>query len=504
MMPPMSNDVFAHAVASGDPLSDRVLLWTRITTDRPEVEVEWALARDEALDDVVARGSGLARAEDDHTFRVDATGLDSDSFYYYGFSALGNHSPIARTRTLPTGRVARVRFAVCSCAKYTAGYFNGYGRIADRDDVAFLLHLGDYIYEYGTDDEISPSEAIGRPMDPPHECRTLEDYRRRHAHYKLDPDLRALHLKHPIIQTIDDHEICDNTWRDGAKKHDPSKDGPWSERKAAALRAWREWNPVRLPPEDPPIIYRSFDIGDLMRVVLLDGRTHRDEQAKEPEVIDDPDRSLLGDKQFGWLTSELDRSGVRWKVVGNDIMIAQVKSEFMPEDLGDPLSELGVMTKREHGPEPDQWDGYTAERERLFDHIERNAISNVVFVSGDVHSSWAAELHRDHHEEDDDPLAAEFVTTSLTTENLDEHLRQAPRTSSLAFEQELVEKNPHIKWCELDSHGFILVDVTTERVCAEWHYVDTLLERSSGVRIGAAFEVKDGSPQLHRVEDTYT
>ncbi|MEX2031664.1 MAG: alkaline phosphatase D family protein, partial [Dehalococcoidia bacterium] len=207
--------VFQHSVASGDPLPDRVVLWTRVTTDAgAPVELSWRVARDEQLRDVVRSGETASDPDADQTVHVDVDGLEPGTTYFYGFEALGEQSPTARTRTLPGPGVERVRFAVASCASYNAGWFNGYARIAERRDLDFLLHLGDYIYE--TPNQLPPGAPqppdLGRPFDPLHECVTLDDYRRRYAQYRGDPDVQALHLAHPIIATLDDHEFADGTW----------------------------------------------------------------------------------------------------------------------------------------------------------------------------------------------------------------------------------------------------------------------------------------------------
>jgi alkaline phosphatase D len=258
--------------------------------------------------------------------------------------------------------------------------------------------------------------------------------------------------------------------------------------------------PVRVPdPRDPSRIYRSFEIGSLAHLILIDGRTQRDRQTSDPRVMDDPERTILGPEQFAWFVDQLRASNARWRLVANGVMIGQVYSEFMPEDIGEPLSELGVLTSREHGPEPDQWDGYTAERDRVFRALIELGLGNTVFLSGDVHSSWAVELHRDHREKTDPPLAVEFVTTSVTSENLDEHLGTSARTESLHVERRVIEENPHIRWAELDSHGYFVLDVTPERAQADWYYVE-VVGRTPGERLAAMWAVRSGESRLRAAE----
>jgi alkaline phosphatase D len=493
--------VFRHGVAAGDPLADRAIIWTRATAEADEpVDVEWIVARDPELNEVIGRGRAQAISDNDHTIKVDIDGLEPRTVYYYAFDANGERSPVGRLKTLPDGTADRLRLAFCSCAKYSAGYFNAYARIAEREDLDFVLHLGDYIYEYGNiDKNCPPGPKIKRGMQPPHECKSLADYRRRYAHYRRDPDVLRLHERHAIIATLDDHEICDNTWRGGAKAHDPDQDGDWDRRKAAALRAWHEWMPVRSPdPEDPARIYRSFRFGDLVDLFLLDGRTHRDEMAKPPEA-DNPNRTLLGRDQYIWLTGNLERSTATWRVVGNGVMMGQVYTGVMPDEIADPLSEISVITPREHGPAPDQWDGYPAERDRLLVHLRERCVDDLVFVSGDVHSSWAVDLKRRDDREDADPIAVEFVTPSLTSENLDEHMHADARTDSLDIERRIIEENPHIHWVELDSHGYVVLDVTSDRVRASWYFVDEIFRPSDGETFAESWEVGRGERRIRPV-----
>ena len=255
---------FAHGVASGDPLADRVVIWTRISSGADRVPVDWKLARDPGLDEVIAEGDAEAVAERDHTVHVDVPGLEPATTYYYGFEAGGESSPVARTRTLPGSDAERARFAICSCAKFNAGFFNAYARIAERSDLDFVLHMGDYIYEASNTPPKSqtPGADIGRPFEPRDECRTLTDYRTRYAQYRSDPDVQALHHALPLIATLDDHELADGAWAEGADNHRPEEHGPWAERREAAFRARWEWLPARPPdPADPSRVFRSVKLG---------------------------------------------------------------------------------------------------------------------------------------------------------------------------------------------------------------------------------------------------
>ena len=501
-MTDQGSDPFRHGVASGDPLAKSVVIWTRVSTQSGgPVEVGWKMALDPDLHEIVAEGADVADPHSDHTVKVDAAGLEPSTTYYYAFESLGVPSPVGRTKTLPVGACDHLRFAVCCCAKYTAGYFNAYARIADRNELDFVVHLGDYIYEYPTHDGKAIGPDIGREMDPPHECITLDDYRRRYALHRRDPDVQRLHATHTLISTLDDHEFCNDTWRDGAKYHDPTVDGPWWDRKKAGLQAWHEWMPIRPPDaENPDRIYRTFHLGRLGDLILLDGRTHRDEQVKGDRVAD-KDRSVLGREQFEWFIEELRRSDARWRFVGNSVMIGQVFTGFLPEEVGEPLSEVGVLTHRDYGPDPDQWDGYPAERDRLFQFIEDHPVRNTVFLSGDVHTAWAVDVKRDPFNEEEQTLAVEFVSTSVTSENLDEEMKTEPRTTSVDIERQVIDDNPHVRWTELDSHGYVLVDVTADRVHADWYFVDTLRRRSAGENRGAGWLVRHNEHRLREARE---
>ncbi|MEO6579259.1 MAG: alkaline phosphatase D family protein, partial [Candidatus Limnocylindria bacterium] len=325
---------FRHGVASGDPLADRVVIWTRVTSDHDgDRPIRWTVARDRDLDDCVATGQGVARAEDDTTFRVDVIGLEAATPYWYAFDCDGERSTVGRTKTLPIGRVDHLRFAQCSCSKHNAGFFNAYARIADREDLDFVLHLGDYIYEAGEQPAAgqTPGAGIGRPFDPLNECVTLDDYRRRYAQYHHDPDAQRMHRTHPMIATVDDHEFADGAWRGGSDAHVPERDGPWEDRRAAAFRARAEWLPIRHPdPADPTRIFRSMALGDLADLYLIDTRSRRDQPVRG-EATTHPGRSQLGREQADWLIEGVRASPSPWLFVGNGSVMSPIwRDGFTP------------------------------------------------------------------------------------------------------------------------------------------------------------------------------
>jgi alkaline phosphatase D len=491
----VSPSAFGHGVASGDPLTDAVVIWTRVTTDDPTAPVEWTVARDPDLRDVVASGEAVARADDDHTLHVDVAGLDPGTTHYYGFTADGERSPVGRTRTLPE-TAERLRFAACSCAKFNAGFFNAYARIAERDDLAFLLHLGDYIYEASNTPPKTqtPGADIGRAFEPEGECRTLADYRTRYAQYHRDPDVHRLHRALPIIPTLDDHEFADGAWAGGSDAHDPTEHGPWSERRDAAFQARWEWLPIRKPdPGDPTRAFRTVRVADLAEIHLLDIRTRRDRPVIGPEM-DDRGRTMLGAEQRDWLFSNLDRPVAAWRFVGSPSIVGRTWLPELEEPLATALLKLKLIDEDGEGPDEDQWDGYPAERARLLERLAR--LDDAIVLSADIHISVAAKL-RDSSGE---IVAVEATSPSLTSQNLDEKLGVAQRADEvLAAERAMTEAFADIRWCELSSHGYLLVDVSPERTRIEWWHVDGVLEPLTGEHRAAAFEIPRGAPELHEL-----
>jgi alkaline phosphatase D len=487
---------FVHGVASGDPTPETVVIWTRVTTDEDDAAVAWRVARDEALTDIVASGEARAQSQHDHCVHVDVGGLSPATTYFYAFECGGERSPVARTRTL-SDAPQRVRFAQVSCAKFNAGWFNAYARIADRaDELDFLLHLGDYIYEASQTPPASQTASpdIGRPFEPPEECRTLADYRTRYAQYHRDPQVQALHHVLPMIATLDDHELADGAWRDGAQEHRDAEHGPWAERRAAAFRARWEWLPARMPdPADPTRVFRSISFGDLADLYLLDIRSRRDEPALEP-VMSEPGRSMLGPDQRDWLLGALDGSAAAWRLVGSPSILMRTWVDGAGERLTTALLKLKLMDEDASGPDEDQWDGYPAERTRLIERF--GTLDDVVVLSSDIHVCVAAQVTT----EEGEAVAVELTTPSLTSQNLDDKLGCEPRADLIAeSEQAFVDALDHVRWCDFSGHGYAVVDVDASRVRAEWWLVDGLGAGDDGERRAAAVEVPRGKPHLQLV-----
>jgi len=505
---PKDPPYFAHGVASGDPLPDRVILWTRVTptpasspgsASGPAVTVRWQVAADPRFRRVVASGSARTGPEVDHTVKVDAAGLAPAMTYWYRFVLDGVRSPVGRTRTAPAADalVARLRLGVASCANYEGGFFSAYRHLAARSDLDAVLHLGDYLYEYGPG-KYGPGPAIGRVHRPPHEMVTLADYRQRHAHYKTDADLQALHASVPFIVTWDDHETTNDAWADGAENHQPATEGPYDVRKAAARRAYDEWMPIRTPGGSQ--IYRRLRFGRLAELTMLDLRQYRSEQltAETGGAADDPRRTITGRAQMDYLKAGLAAHQSQWKLVGNPVMISPVMFPPLPSTISRPLADVtGLLPPEGVTYNYDQWDGYTADRRELLTHLADQGVRDTVFLTGDIHSAWACDVPLDAGTY---PLsrsvATELVCTSVTSDNLNEITGTPPRTTSLAVEVGIRAANRHVQHVELDSHGYSVLDIRPDRVQMDWYEISDRTDPAATSRFATAFAVPAGSQHV--------
>lgn len=487
--------MFEHGVASGDPLAHRVVLWTRVTPadeTASAVSVSWRVSTDPNLRAEVVSGEATATRGSDWTVHVDATGLEPATTYWYRFEADGATSPTGRTRTAPGRSTESVRIGVVSCSSLAVGYFNVYRRLADRD-VDFIVHLGDYIYE-------QPGDAV-RPHEPPHELVSLADYRVRHAQYRKDPDLQELHRLHPVVAIWDDHDVAGNGWVGGASAHDAHREGPWEERLAAGRQAWTEWLPVRLPvPGDPARIYRHLPLGSLADLLLLDTRfegRHEQVDASTPEpeaVLTDPTRRLMSDAQWQWLEDRLrDRNG-RWVVLGNQVMLSPLTVSDVPQPLLAIARGIGTVIG-DTVLNPDQWDGYPTERERLFQALRATASPDVAVLTGDIHSSWAAELSSEGG-----PVGVEMVVPSASSETFAEVIGpsvvDAPNLVTGLFRSE----HPQIRWADIRRHGYAVVEVTRDSVQADWWHVPTVERQTDEETLAASWGAARGEGRLVETE----
>jgi alkaline phosphatase D len=475
-------DSFEHGVASGDPLADGVIIWTRLTQEAPEpVEVWWEMALDQDFLERTAQGTTTTDGSRDFTVKVDVPALVWGRNYYYRFAARGRWSPIGRTRLAPKGSDAgRLRFGVCSCADYALGYFHGYRHMAERADLDAIIHLGDYYYEYGNDPD--NAEQL-RPLEPPHETVTLDDYRQRFSQCRRDPDLQELHRQTPFIVVWDDHETANNSWMGGAGNHtppdpgceqpcDPEGEGEWSDRVAAARQAFFEWIPIRDNPGQK--LYRSLKYGDLADIIMLDTRIEgREEQLGElgftPDEPNLPEH-ILGPVQQAWLFDQLENSSAKWKVLGNQVLMSLWK--IAPGVYGN----------------DDQWQGYKA-RNELVALLRDGAISNVVVVTGDVHSSWAMDVTVDDgsytEETRDAAVAVEFVAPGISSP-----------PGIPAEIAEVFAREPHVRDYENDRRGYLILDLQPDKAQSDWFLLDGVGEGEGNQSLWASWAVMDGESSL--------
>jgi alkaline phosphatase D len=475
------DDLFQHGVASGDPLSDRVILWTRVTQDQLEaVDVYFEIATDPMMMNLVNAGyAPVADGARDFTAKVDADGLSPSTTYYYRFRAMDKVSPIGRTKTAPApeDQVDLSRIAICSCSSLSNGYFHAYREMA-KQDLDAVLHLGDYIYEYGG--------GGVRQYEPDREIVTLEDYRTRYSQYRRDPDLQEAHRQHPFIVVWDDHESTNNSWEDGAQNHQPETEGDWQVRKDTAQQVYSEWMPIR-DQEDVGKIWRKFQYGNLFDLLMLDTRLFgRDEQVSDEDGRSDPERTILGEQQAVWLDENLSGSTATWKLLGQQVMFGQL---WVGD--GTPLNN-------------DQWDGYEASRDRVFDTIEANDVDNTVVLTGDIHTSWSMDLSRNPQDSEvynpetgEGSLGTEFVVTSITSPSLG---------SLTAFgdlvDQVLSENDPHIKYYELVKKGFAVLDIRPDRLQTDYFYVGDVADPNDEfLEIGQSMRVDEGTHHVVAVDE---
>lgn len=500
---PVGSLPFLHGVASGDPIPDSVILWTRITPSweavpgsghGEDITVQWEIATDEGFTRISATNTTVTTAGQDHTVHVDPHGLQPDTVYFFRFTVLtgdlaGSVSPVGRTRTAPafTSSPENLRFAVASCANWESGFFSAYADIARRGrtgELDFTLFLGDYIYEY------APEEYSGagpyRLLEPAHETVSLKDYRIRYGQYRTDPQLQDAHAALPWITVWDDHEIANNSWRAGAENHDPGPQGDWTARRDAAMQAYFEWLPVRATaPSAGGHIYRSFSFGDLAELVVMDLRTYRDREAGRVDLqgFNDPHRTMVGSEQFEWLRSAINTSDAAWTVLGNSVMLSPMNLVTLNQDqqLAEVSSFLGEHRVGGVPLNSDQWDGYAAERARLLDVLASHH-SKVLVCTGDIHSEWGHVVSHRGQE-----LGAEVVCSSISAPNVNEILNLPPGNAlSLLAQRYLRQANPHLRHVELDSHGYALVNLGPHGVEMTWQRVD-ITQHSSAASVGQSW-----------------
>jgi alkaline phosphatase D len=527
---------FVHGVASGDPLTDRVILWTRVTPGQDgsvgsggEISVRWQLATDAAMQSVVATGSVATSARQDFTVKVDAAGLLPGHVYYYQFEAAAIKSPVGRTKTLPRADVRQVKLAVFSCSNYPFGFFNVYADAALQDDIDAALHLGDYIYEYeSTGYGAAQGKQLDRVSEPRDVLLRLEDYRRRYAQYRSDPDLQAVHAAMPFIAVWDDHEIADDTWRDGSLDHKAGVHGPFRLRKLAAATAYHEWLPIRTPdPAALDKIYRSFDFGGIVSLHMLDTRVvGRDQQLMMSSYFDAdkqfdearyrkdvyaPQRQMMGAEQMAWLERQVAQSTARWQMLGQQVLMARM--EYPRAVLmGECNTTAYTALKRRVAADPgcanekeqrwltapslpcylDSWDGYQSERERLF-AIMATHRKNLVVLAGDTHNAWASDLFDASGRQ----AGVEFATAGVTSPGMESGYPDRDPDDVAAM---MVEMIAPLYYAQTSKRGYLIVTASHEQVRCDFRFVDTVMKHEYTAAVERSLRTLPG-PGNRKIEE---
>lgn len=524
---PITGATFVHGVASGEPTNTGFLIWTRVTLPddvKGAVPIRYEISTDPKFTVITQSGSVQTDASRDYTVKATLTSLMPGLSYFYRFFAGDMMSTIGQSRTLPTGQLNSARFAVVSCSNYAFGFFNVYDAIAQRNDIDAVIHLGDYIYEYGTDGYGgSTSKQLGRQHEPATEILTLADYRKRHAQYKSDPGSRAMHAAHAMIPIWDDHETSNDSWKDGAQNHDMSE-GDWDTRRTAALRAYYEWMPVRDPVagEAAEALLRDFQWGDLVTLATLETRLMaRSEQLDyatigatltTPEGLEkfktvdlvDERRELLGRPQSARLAKTMATSvadGTRWRILANQIIMASVTAPDLSPLANSPaIAELEKVLPEIRGfialsaldipLNPDAWDGYPAARERFYQAMSDVGATDLIVLTGDTHEWWANELSDSAGR----PMGVELGTAAVTSPGSSSYFGEEAGNYSAM----LNARNPMIKYHDPFGKGYIALSLTRDNAQATFVGVTTILSTEYAVETRAEFDIvrREGSLAL--------
>ncbi|ABU71003.1 alkaline phosphatase D family protein [Vibrio campbellii] len=502
---------FEHGVASGDPTQTQVIIWTRVTTEASYVDVSWQVSATEDFSSIEQSGTFATDTSRDFTVKVDVQNLNPNTQYYYRFMVGEASSIVGITQTLPEGSVDKASMAVVSCANYPAGYFNVYKEILEQHQKAsfdVVLHLGDYIYEYGAGGYASEdAAALGREPSKGTECITLDDYRKRYAQYRQDEDLQALHAALPMIAIWDDHELANDAWKEGAENHHNSE-GSFNDRRAAAAAAWTEWLPVRENTFSNMLIYRQFAFGDLINLMMLDTRLVGRDQPLDYFSLDAPtmeaigglvaqsrstERELLGTEQLAWLMNAFNQEA-KWNVLGQQVLMSRMElpssvmlamfqlftatdeqkmdallavNNAIASYLADPSSDTVKLPYN-----LDAWDGYYVERERVYE-IAKASSGNFVCLAGDTHNAWTSELK----DVSNNPVGVEFATSSVSSPGLEEYLALEP-VAIAQMEYTLPNLVSELQWTDIKQRGFMRVTFTPEKAESTWYMLSTIKDRN--------------------------
>ncbi len=518
---------FKEGVGSFDPSQEKVIFWTRYTPARqeqsaPEILID--VAKDKNFNNVVVSQSVQADSNSDNTVFVDVSGLTSNTKYYYRFrnKKTKTVSVIGETKTLPAaGEGREVKMAVISCSNYEAGLFNVYGAVAESD-ADFVVHLGDYIYEYETG-RYGTNASLNRKHQPSGEVITVDDYRQRYRQYRSDEQLQKAHQLKPFICVWDDHEVSNNAYKDGAENHQPNE-GDFNTRKMSAIQVWHEYLPCRV--SDNAKIYRNFEIGNFVNLIMLDTRiVGRDKQLNYADYLtptglntpqflsawQNPQRTILGQEQKTWLTSKINGSTSKWQVLGNQVLMGKM---FIPAEQlllisqlaagsTDPalfaqysksLTELAAIKARLLQDDPtltaaekarvqtvlpynlDAWDGYPAERETIYAAASGKKL---ISVAGDTHNAWYSVLSNNKSIR----AGVEFATASVTSPGLESIFRNAPQVLA-GFEQANALLIDELEYIDASRRGYVMAIFTAKEARAEWRFVNTITTKNTATITG--------------------
>lgn len=547
---------FYHGVASGDPLQDAVIIWTRYTPDDEEsgpFDISWTMATDNEMNAVVASGNASSKQENDFTVKVDVTGLSASTTYYYQFSSGSTKSVIGKTKTAPSSGAETIRLGLSNCANFPVGYFTAYRDMALRGDLDAVLNLGDYIYEYGDNDDL-------RPHIPSNEIVELDDYRARYSQYRLDPDLRLAHQHIPFISLWDDHEFANDSHKTGADNHDPSTEGSWDDRVIAAKKCYDEWMPIR-PNVSSGNLYQKLPFGDLLDIFMTETNTYRDGPNNNDPVTGDylvtatgqlysvlygspqhlsPTRTQLGITQRDWLIGSLAASSAKWKIVGSSKVFSEMNEWFAASQFGDTPQNTESRTT-------DGWDGFPVERSTIIQSLQSLGVQGIAFVAGDAHITTSSEVVDqadtlallsgagsesliNYIATGEGSVAVEFATTSITSHNFDEgllpftngtveaamglakQLETAFTTpiplaalASLGVQPELfssilpdgtITPNYHIKYANLTNEGYSVLTINPDEIQRDNYYVLNKSDHDAPIYWGGGTKTVYGTNKL--------
>ncbi|AYJ86459.1 alkaline phosphatase [Sphingomonas paeninsulae] len=504
---------FTHNVASGEPATDSILLWTRFVGDGDSAHIKVEIADTANFTRIVSGGEMITGPWRDWTTKITVDGLSPGKTYHYRFIGEdGSKSPVGRTKTLPTSGVEQFKIGIFSCSNLPVGEFNAYGHAAARDDIDMMLHLGDYFYEYkrGT---YPPESPRWDRIQPAEEVVGLTDYRLRYASYRTDPNLQALHNRHPMILSMDDHDSANDSWEGGAQNH-RADEGDWTLRKLAAIQAYREW----LPIDDIP--YQTYDIADLATLFRTDtrllARSHQPSTARMFESADvpaalaafkkgpwrDPAVTMMGTTQENWLAHGLKASTAarkKWQLVGVGTIVGET---YMPPEASGWLAADATASSKRYtlgGLELakaglpfnyDNWGGYPAARARLLGAAQR-ANANLVIVSGDSHNAWAYDLKNEGKR-----AGVEFAGHSVSSNGYESSTKGTdPKTIAAA----MVRASPELKWCDTSQRGYMMLTLTPTTATNEWVFMQTVATPSIATSTPHTMRVRVGSAMLETV-----